>query len=98
MKFWGKCEEGSFSSAEFHSSGKLLLGTSNGKIWVYSTDIPALNDAELKKPRKPDYSPIRIGGESQAVTKILAFLYIEESPLFLIVVDEKELYLFNEKT
>ena len=88
LKFKGKCEEGGiFTSAEFHHTEKLVLGTSNGKLMVYDITMQELA-----------YDPIRLGGESQAVTQIIAFTYIEEAPVFLVVIEDKELYLFNEKT
>jgi len=75
-----------FQSAEFHPSNKLILGTSNGKLLVY--------DLELNKF---DGEPIRIGGVEQNITKIKAFVYIEDQPIFLVIIENKELYIFNEK-
>lgn len=51
-------------------------------------------DLELNKF---DGEPIRIGGVEQSVTKIQAFVYIEDQPVFLVIIDNTELYLFNEK-
>lgn len=48
-----------YLSAEFHPNGKLLMGTSNGKIVIYDLVLS-----------KADGEPIRIGGVEQGVTKI----------------------------
>jgi hypothetical protein len=63
------------------------MGLSNGKIAIYNLEQEKLEN-----------DPVRLGGETQAISKILAFTYIEDSPVFLVVIDDKELYLFNEKT
>ena len=75
-----------YLSAEFHPNGKLLLGTSNGKLVIYDLILA-----------KAEGEPIRIGGMEQGVTKIQAFINNEENPIFLVIIDQKELYLFNEK-
>jgi hypothetical protein len=75
-----------YLSAEFHPSGKMLLGTSNGKLVIYDLILG-----------KADGEPIRIGGVEQGVTKIQAFVNNEDNPIFLVIIDHKELYLFNEK-
>jgi hypothetical protein len=78
--------DATYQTAEFHSSGKLVMGTSNGKLVIHDLILD-----------KQDGEPIRIGGIEQNVTKIQAFVSIEDSPVFLVVIDEKELYIYNDK-
>lgn len=54
-------------SAEYHSSNIILVGTDNGKVVEYS-----VADKKLVGP------PVRIGGDSQKVTEIKQFTFIEE--------------------
>ena len=41
--------------------------------------------------------PVRIGGQSQKVTKIVGFPWAEDQPTFLVVVDNRELFLFEQQ-
>lgn len=63
----------------------LVLGTANGKLILLDMST-----------NKHIGEPVRIGGESQTVNKVVAIPNIEAS-LFLVVVDNKELYFFDAK-
>ena len=63
----------------------LVLGTANGKLILL--DIST---------NKHISEPVRIGGENQTVNKVVAIPNIDKD-LFLVVVDNKELYFFDAK-
>lgn len=64
-------------------TGKIVIGTSDGRLLVYDTETKALE------------SDVRIAGENEPVSKISGFVYIENQPVFLVLVNKKELFLFE---